>query len=273
MKVIREICVAGAVIDVSVRPTQKQLSVRAPKSRPTREAVIKNNARIAEKRLTRIMNANFFPGDWHVTLTYSEVVSPAEAKRELDNFIRRMRREFKKQDKEMKFVVVTEYENHRIHHHIVMSYIQGEIIASQWKKGRVRYTGLDKSRNYKALANYLIKETQKTFQKADNMTKCRYRCSRNMTKPVVVQQEVRISQAWEEPKAFKGYTVDEESIRRFENPCTHIPQLEYLMVSDDPVPRIKKWRNGTAVKKTETYQRAEDIKQMEMRDYVAWHTV
>ncbi|MDO4861007.1 MAG: hypothetical protein Q4A48_08320 [Bacillota bacterium] len=99
MKVIREICVAGAVIDVSIKPTQKQLSVRAPKSRPTREAVIKNNARIAEKRLTRIINANFFPGDWHVTLTYAEVVSPAEAKRELDNFIRRMRREFKKKKK------------------------------------------------------------------------------------------------------------------------------------------------------------------------------
>ena len=47
MKFIREVCVAGAVVDVSLKSTQKQLSVRAPKTKPSREAVIKNNDRIA----------------------------------------------------------------------------------------------------------------------------------------------------------------------------------------------------------------------------------
>lgn len=273
MKVIREVCVAGAVIDWSIRPTHHQLGTRTPKSKPTREAVIKNNERIAEKRLARILNANFYPGDWHVTLTYAAVPSPAEAKKMLDNFLRRMRREYRKLGKEMKFVAVTEYENHRIHHHIVMNYINGGTIASQWQEGRVRFTGLDKTRNYTALANYLIKETRKTFRKADNMTKCRYRCSRNMAKPIVVKQEVHVGKAWDEPKAIKGYTLVEESIRRFENPCTHFPCLEYVMVANDPVPRIKKWRKGTAVKKQETYQRAEAIKQVEMQDYIDWRTI
>ena len=185
-----------------------------------------------------------------------------------------MKREFRKLGKEMKYVVVTEYENHRIHHHVVMNYIDIQIITKQWEKGRVRCTALDDSRNYQKLASYLIKETQKTFRKADNMTKRRYRASRNLVHPIVVTQEVKLSKVlWEEPKAFKGYAIDEDSIRRFENPCTHIPHLEYMMVSTDPVPRLKKWRNGTAVKKQETYMRAEELKQMEMSDYESWGTL
>ena len=228
MKFIREVCVAGAVVDVSLKSTQKQLSVRAPKTKPSREAVIKNNDRIAYKRLARTLNANFYPGDWHITLTYSGV----------------------------------------------MNYIDIQIITKQWEKGRVRCTALDDSRNYQKLASYLIKETQKTFRKADNMTKRRYRASRNLVHPIVVTQEVKLSKVlWEEPKAFKGYAIDEDSIRRFENPCTHIPHLEYMMVSTDPVPRLKKWRNGTAVKKQETYMRAEELKQMEMSDYESWGTL
>lgn len=272
MKFIREVCVAGAVVDVSLKSTQKQLSVRAPKTKPSREAVIKNNDRIAYKRLARTLNANFYPGDWHITLTYSgEIPTQAEAKKDLNNFLRRMKREFRKLGKEMKYVVVTEYENHRIHHHVVMNYIDIQIITKQWEKGRVRCTALDDSRNYQKLASYLIKETQKTFRKADNMTKRRYRASRNLVHPIVVTQEVKLSKVmWEEPKAFKGYAIDEDSIRRFENPCTHIPHLEYMMVSTDPVPRLKKWRNGTAVKKQETYMRAEELKQMEMSDYESW---
>lgn len=268
MKFVREVCIAGPVIDVALKYTQRQLSVRAPKGKPTREAVLRNNDRIAEKRLTRIMNANFYPGDWHVTLTYALVPSQEEAKRKLDNFLRRMKREFKKLGKEMRYVVVTEYENHRIHHHIVMNFIDGEIIRRQWKEGRVRYTNLDESRNYKALASYLIKETQKTFRKSENMTKRRYRCSRNLVHPVVMTQPVKLSKAiLDEPKPFKGYAIDEDSIRRFENPITHITHMEYMMVATDPVPRISKWRKGTTVRRDETYQRAEELKQLELSDY------
>lgn len=273
MKIIREVCVAGAVIDVSVKQTQKQLSVRAPKRKPSREAVIKNNDRIAEKKLARLLNANFYPADYHMTLTYAKVVSPAEAKKELDNFLIRLRRRYKKLGKELKFVAVTEYENHRIHHHLVINFIPAEILVEQWKAGHVRLTALDQSRNYTMLAKYLIKETRKTFRKADNMTKCRYRCSRNMVHPVVMRQEVKLSSIMEEPKAFKGYILDEDSVRRFENPCTHIPHLEYMMVSNDPVPRLKKWRAGTVVKKQETYQRAEELKQLELQDYEFWGTL
>ena len=45
-----------------------------------------------------------------------------------------------------------QYENHRIHHHVVMPYIDQRIITKQWKRGRIRgFNPLDRSRNYKKL--------------------------------------------------------------------------------------------------------------------------
>ena len=58
-KFIRETCIAGPVIDVTYK-----YSARAPRKErganrnPSREAVIKNNDRLAVKKLTRLMNAS-----------------------------------------------------------------------------------------------------------------------------------------------------------------------------------------------------------------------
>ena len=72
MKFIREVCVAGAVVDVSLKSTQKQLGVRAPKAKPSREAVIKNNDRIAYKRLARTLNANSGRLAYHVDVQWGD---------------------------------------------------------------------------------------------------------------------------------------------------------------------------------------------------------
>ena len=93
-KVIRETCIAGAVIDRTVKASFPHGGARRPKSKPTSEAVRKNNDRIAAKKLTRLINANFMPGDLHVTLTYAEVVNVEKANHELDLWLRRMRREY-----------------------------------------------------------------------------------------------------------------------------------------------------------------------------------
>lgn len=263
-KVVRETCIAGAVIDVTVKGSNHVCgNCRKPKLNPTPEAVKKNNDRIAAKNLTRILNANFYPGDYHVTLTYQgEEPGQEEAERELQNFLRRMRRQFKKANKEFKYIAVTEFVNHRIHHHVVMSYIDIRTIAEQWKRGMVRTTPLDRNRNYAKLAEYLIKETTKTFRDADNVFKKRYTCSRNLERPVVMREEVPAYKLHGEIKALKGYEIDRDSVRRFENPITGLEHLEYSMISTDPTPRLKKWRNGEVVKKGETLLKFDCFKQL-----------
>ena len=265
---IREICIAGAVIDVTVKFSSRAAqNQRSAKINPTREAVMKNNDRIAEKELARLMNANFIPGDWHVTLTY-EGAEPTEkdAKRELKNFIKRMSREFRKIGKEFKWIAVTEYKNHRIHHHIVMSYIDAKVIENQWKRGRIRgITPLDRSRNYKKLASYFIKETTKTMREPGNETKRRWTSSRNLTRPIIKREIVQARALYEQPKAFKGYEIDQDTVHRYEHPFTGIEHLEYMMVSTDPVPRLRTWRKGKIVERQETFRRASEI-QLRLED-------
>lgn len=267
LKAVRETCIAGAVIETVIKGTKYQeRKQRKPKTNATPAAVQQNNDRIAIKRLAAMMNNNFVPGDYHITLTYAELISREDAEKELKNFLRRMRREFEKQGKECKYIAVTEYENTRIHHHIVMSYIDTSIISKQWKHGKTWQSSLDRTRNYRKLAEYLVKETRKTFRDPDNATKRRFSSSKNLIKPITVRQRISISKLFADPKAIKGYEIDETSIRRYESPITGLTHLEYTMVSTEPVPRLKKWRTGEIVKKGESYQRFEILRLFEFKD-------
>ena len=77
---------------------------------------------------------------------------------------------------------------------------------------------------------------------------------------------------YEKPRALKGYQIDEDTVRRYEHPFTGIEHLEYMMVSTDPVPRIKKWRKGETVERLETYRRASEI-QIDMTSMDGWFTM
>ena len=273
-KIIREIIVAGATIFVNNKMSfGGSKGRRGSKSKPTSAAVMRHNDRLAVRNLTMLLNANFYPGDWFATLTYEEAVSPEQARRDIENFVRRMKREYKKLGKEFYYIHVTEYENKRIHHHIVMNYIDAGIINRQWKCGMVRLTGLDRTRNYKDLAEYMIKETQKTFRHPDNATRRRWNGSRNLKRPVMKREIVDARTLnEEEPKPFKGYAIDPDSIHRYEHPFTGMEHVEYMMYSTDPVPRIRTWRKGRIVDRQETYHRAGEI-QIDMSMLDGWSFV
>ena len=257
---VRETIIAGPTMIRRVMMRQKpQKGKRRPKKNPTRESVRKNNDRIAVRKAVALINANFQPGDLHVTCTYSgDAPDRKKAKRNMDNFIRRMTREYEKAGRIFRYFQVTEYEHRRIHHHIVMSYIDISIIQKQWKEGYVRFSVLDGTRNYAKLAEYLIKETAKTFRDPENATRRRWRASKNLIRPVVKREVVSIRQLFEDPKPIRGYYIDRESIRRYEHPFTEMEHLEYIMVSTDPVPRYRTWR-GRKVRKDETYRRILDL--------------
>ena len=62
--------------------------------------------------------------------------------------------------------------------------------------------------------------------------------------PEVRVEKVSDKQLFEEPKAFKGYYIDQDSVRRYEHPVTGLPHLEYQMISLTEEPRIKKYYKG-----------------------------
>lgn len=273
-KFIRETCIAGAAIDVTLKYSiASGQNRRQPKRQPSRAAVIRNNDRVAEKKLTRIMNANFLPGDLHAVFTYAgPEPTQKEAKREIRNFKRRLEREYQKAGKDFKWIEVTEYNHTRIHHHMVVSYIEPEIIAKQWKRGHVHFTPLDRSRNYRKLAEYFIKETSKTMRLPGNETKQRWSASRNLTRPIIKREVIEARAMFEKPRALKGYQIIEDTVREYEHPFTGITHLEYMMISTDSVPRLKRWRQGDVVTRDETFKRAQEI-QISMDSLDGWEVL
>lgn len=253
----RDTIVAGRTVIRSLRANSRvntENKKRRPKQNPTSEAVQKVNFRNAVKILTAKLNHNFKPGDKHLVLTYSDVVKPMEAKNLLDKFLRNMRNYCKRNGIEFKWVAVTEYKHTRIHHHLVMSNVDEEVLQRYWKHGYVRSTQLDASGNYYKLADYLLKETEKTFREENSPQKKRYSSSRNVVMPEVKRERVSGREMREAVKALKGYYVDEDTVRKYEHAILKVDCMEYIMVSMDEEPRLKRWPKGKAVSPRESYK-------------------
>lgn len=256
IKAIRETCVAGRTIDVTLKLSSGvHTHKRKPKKNITREAVQANNDRRAEKDLTRLLNANFREDDFHAVLTYKEAPTQAQAKKDRENFLRRLRR----LNPDLKHIAVTEWEHTRIHHHLVLhgSGLTLSQITELWEdKGYVKASLLDETGEYSDLASYLIKETSKTFRRSDSCFKRRFTCSRNLIRPVVKREKITLSELLDEtdPEPISGYYIPKETIRRYEHPVTGIEHLEYIMVALYEPRKYKAWPKGKPIKRPEYYK-------------------
>ena len=219
---------------------------RKSRTKPTAEAVARTNEKNAERKLQRLLIANFEQGDQFVTLTYRKEDRPCveESKKILRRFFESLRKSYKKAGAELKYIITTEWNGKHIHHHLVVNDIPGfaKIVTEAWKYGGIHMTPLYPDHDYQGLAEYMIKETKETFRDPGNPYRQRYSCSRNLKKPV---EKVRVikANAWrEEPKvpkklAEEGYEIDyvETGVDAF-----GYPFMEYMMVKKDG----KKTRRG-----------------------------
>lgn len=253
----RETIVAGDIISRRYYSSSKRTpgEKRKKKSNPTPEKVAEVNRRNSERELTLKLHHNFKCGDIHTVLTYSgEAPTPEQAKKELSNFLKRLRRHFKKLGKVLKWIAVTEYKNKRPHHHLIISNMDTAELDELWKAGHARPTHLDDSGDYRKLASYLIKETNKTFRGPDAVSKQRFSCSRTVVAPPKKVEVVRASEMRRDPKTVKGYYIDPESVYRGTNPVTGREYLEYVMISLTPnKPRLRIWPHGKKYKYREKY--------------------
>lgn len=208
---------AGMTIEVmkyhTYRCKSKKTNCRSENVNTTPEAVKRVNQKQAENRLRWKINTNFKPGDYYITLTYKREnrKSPVEARKEFNNFMRRLRRLYKKSDVELKYIAVTEYQSTAIHHHMV---INGLVSASEvsllWQMGHMQIQILNKTGDYSKLAAYLIKETSKTFKSNKSASGVRYSCSRNLKEPIIQEKVIRADSWRENPKPVDGYYISGE---------------------------------------------------------------
>jgi hypothetical protein len=117
----------GEYLDVFIFPVYSsgKRGSRGRKGKPTSAAQKKLNQRHREEKLVRLLHANFTPEDLELHLTYAEQPEDDEAaKRELANFLRRVRRYRKKNGLEpLKYIAVTERgkQGGRYHHHVTLN--------------------------------------------------------------------------------------------------------------------------------------------------------
>lgn len=193
----------------------------------TSEEMQEANRRQARRKLERLINANFRPGDWHITLTYRGKASPSPeaAKKELTNFLERLRNRFRKFGYELKYIVATEYVAKHIHHHMIVNNINtgsettADMVRKLWTqngpeaiRGNPKYVQLYDTGEYSQLADYLIKETERSFRRKDSAVGQRYSCSRNLIQPKKTTKD-KPNKTWKkEPRPSPGYYILPDSL-------------------------------------------------------------
>lgn len=164
----------GDYLDVYIFPAYKKANTRSSRAKPTSEVQQKLNKRHAEEKLIRLLHTNFTPEDISLGLSYRyNPESEEQAKRNIQNFLRRVRRLRSKSGlSELKYITVTEKSSKgRYHHHVVINGgLDRDVIESLWGFGTANSKRLQFDENgLEGLSRYIVKSP--IFSKRWNSSK------------------------------------------------------------------------------------------------------
>ena len=180
----------GDYIDGEIYPVFQSAGRRRRKCKPTSAIQERLNQRNAEKKLTRIVRLNFAKGDVTVTCTYRKGEEPEnaeQAQRDAQNFIKRLKRLFKKAGVELKYIYATECgKSGNWHHHFILTGgVDRDAVEQAWGKGFANSKRLQfEDDGLAGLSRYIVKERR--FYK-------RWSGSRNLLRPEPVQCDGQLS--------------------------------------------------------------------------------
>lgn len=192
---------------------------RLPRWKMTSEQVEIINRRRAAKGLRRLILLNFSPGDLYLTFTYRKGVrvTPEEAVKILDRFMRRLKYQYNKRGQPFKWIKTTGLTSTgKAHHHVIMNRVEGvpydKVIAKYFPYGRVCTEYLYEDGEYKQLADYFIKHKKETAERKkpdEKVGALGYSCSKNLKrsnpKPLVIR-EAKIKR---QPRVPRGYDLED----------------------------------------------------------------
>ena len=203
---------------------------RAAHTAPTGETQAAVNERRAVCRLRWLLNENFRDGDLHAVLTYREDNRPDEqqARQNMEKLLRVLRKTAKKAGAELRYVHATEYKRKKIHHHLIAAGVTLEQLRKAWPHGGVHVTPLYGG-EYPALAEYIVKETRKTFREQDAPFAKRWCASRNLRKPQIRVEAIPAESWSRSPRPLKGYMIVPDSIEMGTHEETGMPWMRYRM--------------------------------------------
>lgn len=173
--------VCGGYLDGAIYPVYQPAGKRRSRCRPTSEIQKRLNQRNAEKKLTRIVHQNFCEADIVLHLTFRpgrEPESLEAGKRELRNYLGRLRRLYRKNGLALKYITVAEYGKRggRLHFHLILSGgVDRDALEKLWGNGYANSKRLQFEEDGAcALVRYILK---------DRVTYKRWSGSRNLIQP------------------------------------------------------------------------------------------
>lgn len=182
------IFVCGGLMEGDIYPVFQKPGKRRRKCKPSTEVQKKLNQKNSEKRLLRLVHNNFTENDLILHLSYNQDNLPdgdKEAMRLVGNYLKRLKRKYKKAGTELKYICVTEYGRikGRVHHHIIINGgLDRDEIEKTWGLGyaNTRRLQFDTEDGLKALVHYISK---------DRHSYKRWNQSRNLEIPVPAERD------------------------------------------------------------------------------------
>ena len=230
---------------------------RKPKTNKTPEAVAKINKINQERELTAKLNASFEPGDWWITLSNEYETTIADSMERMSKMKRGLQRYCKKNGIPFKIVETMGIgqRSRKVHHHLVMNKeIPLQVLYRYWQEEKVFAQPL-KGYNYQRVARYILKNAEESKNRRGKYMKA-FRCSRQVVKPEPRVESVKRQPTYdiEDIRPRQGYQIDRDSIRMYEHPITGAVCLEYIEVSLQPEPRIRRYYRGKPARFEPMYQ-------------------
>ena len=187
---------AGEFLDVEMYPVIDMDHAGHGRGNRTKEAQKKLNAKNAQKKLARLMNANFGKGDLLVHLTCAKNEDEETAMRQARNFISRLRTRARKAGVALKYIYVIETtgENEHMRHHIHMvmngGWIERDDVEKLWGNGLSRVDRYqEQDGGLKGFAMYIT--NRKSTQ--EKLLKRKWASSKNLIKPITKESSTRFS--------------------------------------------------------------------------------
>lgn len=215
---------------------------REKRLKPTPEEQIRENRKQRERKVRLLINHNFSPGDLYVTLSYKIRPAPEEMKKDMDTFLRLLRKHYRQRGQDLKYLYVFEVGKRGARHiHIVFNDLPEGMSVKDlrrlWQQGFMDVKPLDDTGDYSRLAAYMMKYIEKTNEVLGKNRKG-YSPSRNLIMPELKRTVLKRDKLPTEPvipKRLQGKVyVQKDSFRAGVSKVTGFEYVQYRMVEFVP---------------------------------------
>ena len=243
MPYLIEECLAGKTKEVR-RYYSSRYHSKGPKGeriKETTDSGKKENQRIAEKTLRRLINTNFEGGDLLLTLDFHkwQPLDSIEMQSMISGAIRKLKNLYRKEGKTLKYIYVKEVGPRGGRHiHMIVNQIDYNILSEWWYDfGAVHFQALDHSGQYRRIAAYFIKYALRTEQTEGRLIGKRWYSSLNLKKPIIRKRVVKTANEFKTTvKVPAGWFLDKETLAEGVSEITGFIFFEYTLVKNERGP-------------------------------------